>query len=131
MIEKYPICPQRIRQVPKQFSWVDQCLVRERYIEHCSHQGAALYLFLVTVADCQGLSYYSDPSIMKRLSMDQFTLEQARQNLIQLGLIAYKKPLYQVLALEANPRSTSKPRVSMDQPLAIGRIFKQIIGETS
>jgi hypothetical protein len=31
--------------------------VRERYIERCDHPAAALYLFLVTVADVEGLSY--------------------------------------------------------------------------
>ncbi len=46
--------------MPSQFSWVDQRLVRERHIERCDVQALALYLFLVTVADAQGLSYYSD-----------------------------------------------------------------------
>jgi hypothetical protein len=106
-------------------------LVRDRYLERCSHQAAALYLFMVTVADCQGLSYYSDSSIMKRLSMEESTLEQARRNLIRLELIAYRKPLYQVLALPAGPRPISTARVAADRPLAIGQIFKQILGGAS
>ena len=81
MLHKVPICPHRIRQVPKQFSWVDHRLVRDRYLESCSHAAAALYLFLVTVADSRGLSYYSDCSLMKRLSMDAVTLKEARNNL--------------------------------------------------
>jgi len=103
MIEKQPLFAHRVRKVPKQFSWLDHRLLRDRHIEHCSHPAAALYLFLVTVADEQGLSYYSDPSLMKRLSMDQDTLAAARQNLIHIGLIAYIKPLYQVLALDPEP----------------------------
>lgn len=128
MTTKYPICPDRIRQVPRQFSWVDQRLVRDRYLERCSHQAAALYLFLVTVADCQGLSYYSDSSITRRLSMEESALEQARQNLVRLELIAYRKPLYQALALPAGPRPICTARVATDRPLAIGQIFKQIMG---
>lgn len=137
MTTKYPICPDRIRQVPKQFSWVDQRLVRDHYLERCSHQAAALYLFLVTVADCQGLSYYSDSSITRRLSMEESALEQARRNLVRLELIAYRKPLYQVLALPAGPRPICTARVATDlsacnaqadRPLAIGQIFKQIMG---
>ena len=62
-MEKHPIYPQRIRKVPRQFSWIDQRLVRERYIDRCSHRSAALYLFLVTVADAQGMSYYGDRPI--------------------------------------------------------------------
>ena len=47
---KRVICPERIRQIPAHFSWVDHRLVRERYIERCDACAAALYLFLVTVA---------------------------------------------------------------------------------
>jgi hypothetical protein len=104
---------------------VDHRLVREHYIEKCSHQAAALYLFLVTVSDAQGISYYSDPAIAKRLSMDTNHLEKAREELIHLALIAYKKPLYQVLALEQQMPSPSENRVS--EPQALGQIFKQIM----
>ena len=99
MTRKFPICPDRIRTIPEQFSWVDHRLVRDRHIERLSHKAAALYLFLVTVADCQGLSYYSDPSLCERLTMDASTLDWARVGLGKAGLVAYKKPLYQVLPL--------------------------------
>ncbi len=97
---KKPLCPQRVRQVPKHFSWVDQRLVRERHIERCTHAGAALYLFLLTVGDTRGLSYYGDDSIMQRLRMASHLLHQARENLVCLGLIAWQAPLYQVLSLD-------------------------------
>ena len=100
MIVKSPILKQRIRKVPKSFSWVDHRLVRDRHIENCSHSQAALYLFLVCVADDKGLSFYGDPALMAKLSMDQTTLDQARSGLIQNGLIAWQKPIYQVLSLE-------------------------------
>ena len=99
-MQKRLICPQRIRKVPKHFSWVDHRLVRDRYIEQFSHRAAALYLFLVTVADAQGLSYYSDVSILQHLNMDDYSLAQARMELVRIGLIAYQKPIYQVLGLE-------------------------------
>jgi len=89
MIKKFPILPERIRKVPRHFSWVDHRLVRDRYIERCSYTALALYLFLVTVGDAKGLSYYADVSIIKRLSMDQAALEDARNNLIRIGLIAW------------------------------------------
>jgi hypothetical protein len=132
MIEKQPLFAHRVRKVPKQFSWLDHRLVRDRYIEHCTHPAAALYLFLVTVADERGLSYYSDPSLMKRLSMDPNTLAAARQNLIRIGLIAYQKPLYQVLALDPEPViATSTARSSLDQPLSLAQIFKRMAGDIS
>src|SRR5256885_11054040 len=48
---KYPISLAKLRRVPRQFSWVDQRLVREHVIDRLSHEACALYLFLVTVAD--------------------------------------------------------------------------------
>jgi hypothetical protein len=95
------IYPERVRKVPAQFSWIDHRLVRERHIERCDVHAAALYLFLVTVADAQGLSYYSDVSVARRLSMEPSRLIRARTDLIRLGRLAYEPPLYQVLALDA------------------------------
>jgi hypothetical protein len=97
---KRVICPERIRKIPAQFSWVDHRLVRERYIERCDACAAALYLFLVSVADAQGLSYYADTSLARRLSMAPARLAMARNDLVRLGLIAWQRPLYQVLALD-------------------------------
>ena len=45
--------PERLRQVPRQFSWVDQALVQRGLIDRCDARAAALYLFLVTVCDAQ------------------------------------------------------------------------------
>jgi hypothetical protein len=68
-------------------------------------QALALYLLLVTVADSQGLSYYSDKAATRLLSLRQTELRHARNNLVDAGLIAYQAPLYQVLSLELNCRT--------------------------
>jgi len=86
--------------MPAQFSWVDQRLVRDRHLDHMDACAAALYLFLITVADAQGLSWYGDTSTARRLSIDEARLRRARGDLIRAGLLAYAKPLYQVLALD-------------------------------
>jgi hypothetical protein len=119
-MEKHPIYPQRIRKVPRQFSWIDQRLVRERYIDRCSHRSAALYLFLVTVADAQGMSYYGDRSVCQRLAMDRERLEKARQELVRLDLIAWQRPLYQVLALGNVPRQRSEGRLQSFAQILLG-----------
>ena len=100
MIAKTPVLKHRIRRIPRSFSWVDHRLVRDRHIENLSHPQAALYLFLVCVADDKGLSYYGDPALMAKLHMDQGALDQARSGLIKNDLIAWQKPIYQVLSLE-------------------------------
>lgn len=106
MVSKRPIVPERVRKIPKHFSWLDHRLVRDRHIERLSHRATALYLFLVTVADAAGLSYYSDRSICRRLAMDPGILHQARADLSAAGLIAWQSPLYQVLSLEPASQST-------------------------
>lgn len=129
---KYPVFPHRVRKIPKQFSWIDHRLVRDHWIDRLSHPAAALYLFLATVADAQGLSYYSDSTLAKRLGMEEAALDQARHELIRSGLVAWKKPVYQVLPLEEGSdevrRETRKPT---GQPLSIGQILKQIAEDAS
>jgi hypothetical protein len=132
MTQKYPICPDRIRTLPQQFSWIDQRLVRDRHIEGLSHEAAALYLFLVTVADRQGLSYYSDSGIGARLEMDDTALADARHLLLRAGLIAYKKPLFQVLALERHHETRARAAVPSSEdvgPVNLREILRQISGE--
>ncbi len=123
MVQKHLIYPQRIRKIPKQFSWLDHRLIRDHYIDRCSHPAAALYLFLVTVADARGLSYYSDRVISQRLDMDANTLTQTRKELIRIGLIAYQKPLYQVLALDTLIETTNRYPGRLQ---SLAQIFKQI-----
>jgi hypothetical protein len=131
MVTKRPICPHRIRTIPPQFSWIDHRLVRDGHIDSLSHAAAALYLFLATVADAQGLSYYSDRTLCRRLALSEDSLENARAQLLQFDLVAYQKPLVQVLALE--PRSDPPPdpwptprMTPADRPLPIKDIFQQI-----
>lgn len=96
---KQVLRPERIRLVPEQFSWIDQALVQRHLIDRCDTRAATLYLFLVTVADAQGLSYYGTPTLAARLHLSVDELGAARAQLMALDLIAYQAPLYQVLSL--------------------------------
>jgi hypothetical protein len=122
--------PARLRQIPPQFSWIDHRLVREHYFERCSCDALALYLFLLTVADARGLSYYSQPSLMKSLKMGTLRFSQARTELIETRLIAYQHPLYQVLAFgvgSAQKQQLDKSKsVSNRSPVAIKEILPQL-----
>jgi hypothetical protein len=91
--------PARCREIPKQFSWVDHRLVRDGYFEKCHCEALALYLFLLTVADDKGVSYYGQARLMKQLKLDSYRLTAARDELIAHGLVAYQQPIYQVLSL--------------------------------
>ena len=120
-MKKRVLNPARLRKVPPQFSWIDHRLVQENYFVRCNHPAWTLYLFLTSVADAQGLSYYSDASLMRRLHMDELTVSASRQQLLRAGLIAYEKPFYQVLSLElAEP-----PRSG---PISVGELLRRAMG---
>ena len=124
--------PERQRLIPEQFSWVDQALVQQHFIDRCDARSAALYLFLVTVSDAQGLSYYGAPTLARRLRLSDEQFAAARQQLIELDLIAYRSPLYQVLALPgtvaargpdaAAPRA---PATTGGQPVSLAALLQQ------
>ena len=83
---------------------------------------------LVTVGDAQGLSYYSDAALCRHLQMDPTQLASARRQLESAELIAYAKPLYQVLALQdptGNPAHPQSP--PLGQALAVGDILRRVL----
>jgi hypothetical protein len=133
------LCPQRLRQVPEHFSWIDHALVQRHLIDRCEARAAALYLFLVTVADAQGLSYYGSATLMQRLHLSPEELSAARQQLIDLDLLAYESPLYQVLAIPGTsaasrtassspgPTSASAPAaVDSAGPVSLAQLLEQL-----
>jgi hypothetical protein len=65
--------------------------------------------------------------------MDPQALDQARQNLITIRLIAWSAPLYQVLPLDPHIPLQNAPeaREKMGQPISIGHIFRKMMGEAS
>ena len=125
MIQKRLLRSDRLRQVPPSFNWIDHRLVRDHHLERCDCTALALYLFLVTVADVQGLSYYSDASVGRRLKLDPLQLSAARSQLEGTGLIAFHKPLYQVLSLDPGEVAGSTQRAG--QTLSAADILKRLM----
>jgi hypothetical protein len=93
------ICRDRIRRIRGGFGWVDHRLVRDRYVERCSPTALAVYLFLIAVADADGVSYWGDAALGERLRLGKAEVEHARHELEAADLIAYEKPLWQILQL--------------------------------
>ena len=122
-MKKHLVRPERLRRVPPQFSWVDQRLFRTGQTAQCDPAALALYLFLVTVADAQGLSYYSETSLGRFLRLDGLHLRAARGRLCDAELIAYQTPLYQVLSLD--PAEPTTPRIGTALP--IGEILRRVL----
>jgi hypothetical protein len=134
MVSKRLVDAARRRRVPRQFSWIDQRLVRDGHIGRCSHSALALYLFLVTVCDAEGLSYYAEKSLCGRLNMTADGLREARGELLRAGLIAHEHPLYQVLALDPQPSVLAPTRAArrsgggQGDAVSIGQVLQTILG---
>jgi hypothetical protein len=126
MMHKQLLAPERLRQLPRQFSWIDQQLVRSGHLDRCDHPAWALYTFLVTVADAQGLSYYSDAAVARWIKLEPVQLAAARTQLIEAGLLAYRKPLYQLLALPS--RQQTLPSNRSGQVRSVGDLLRQLTG---
>jgi hypothetical protein len=121
-MKKRVLNPERLRKVPPQFSWIDHRLVQDDYFVRCNHSAWTLYLFLASVADEQGLSYYSDGSLLRRLKMEPLVLSSSRRQLIAAGLIAYEKPFYQVLNLESTLES------KRSGPVSVAELLRKALG---
>jgi len=116
MIAKRILVPDRVRQVPTSFSWLDHRLLRKGYLRRLSPTQILLYFFLVLVGDRHGVSYYSLPSIAKILKLSPEQLRDDRTSLCRLDLIAYQAPLYQVLSLpDSLPVKSLKPSPAKTQ----------------
>ena len=95
----------RIRRVPKRFSWVDHRLLKDGYVQHCGVVELALYLILVIVGDRNGISFYSDRSLCALLKVLPGELSSARNRLQKFEVIAWEAPFYQVLSLDKGNES--------------------------
>lgn len=126
------LCPQRLRHVPRQFSWIDQRLVRDRHITRCTCEALALYLLLCTVADARGASYYSDATAARLLSLPVSKLREARLQLVAAGLIAYRAPFYQVLSLDPEKGAVPSQPAPMPPPhtnetLSLSEVLRRML----
>ncbi len=123
----------RVREVPRSFSWLDHRLIRDDHLLRLQPGEILLYFFLVLVGDHRGLSYYSPRSISRYLKLPAEEIETARGSLCDRGLIAYDAPLYQVLSLaEKAERSTAPPCASARRggdALSIGEILTDLLKE--
>jgi hypothetical protein len=98
-VEKSPLNPNRIRKISGSFAFIEHRFLRNGFWASLDHHQLLLYLFLVIVADRNGLSYYSYDKIctLLRISVDEYIL--ARNTLIEADLIAFDGYFYQVLSL--------------------------------
>jgi hypothetical protein len=101
------LVPERLRQPPRSFAWIDHRLRSDQWLERLSPPEMALYLFLVLAADRRGLSCWRLDRIEREMpAFDRAALRRARDGLVEADLIAFRpwgstqiNGSYQVLSL--------------------------------
>jgi hypothetical protein len=127
-MKKELIRPDRKRKIPPRFSWIDHRLVQHQYFKKTSPGAMKLYLFLLTVGDVDGLSFYGLRSLADALSMDESEIRKFRKELNEAGLTAYSKPFYQVLDLSI-PTETERNSFRACLKEAVKRNEQNVIAE--
>jgi hypothetical protein len=134
MMEKSPLCPERVRKITGSFAFLEHRFIRDGFWTSLSHHELLLYVFLVLVADRNGLSYYSFDKIcaLLQLSLDDYLI--ARNALIKKDLIAFDGHLFQVLSLPPQPMLQparplhSAQHTAQADPATIRHIIRHSLG---
>ena len=114
--KKQPLRRDRIRRPPKEgWSWIDRRFIRDR-ASALDRDSILLYFFLAAVGDRDGLSYWSDARIAEFLRIPEGSVLRARGELEFQDLVAYRRPVCQVLSLPSpSPvRTASGPTLLSD-----------------
>jgi Helix-turn-helix domain len=99
-----PPRPERLRTIPGQFSWIDRDLLHAGWLAALSQEELLLYFFLTLVAGPEGTSFWSHGTIAKLLKLSVDEVLAALRGLIQVDLVAFSHPTFQVLSLPERSR---------------------------
>jgi hypothetical protein len=136
MIEKSSLCPERVRKITGSFAFLDHRFLRDGFWTSLTHHELLLYVFLVLVADRNGLSYYSFDKIcaLLQVSLDDYLV--ARNALIHKDLMAFDGHLFLVLSLPPHPvLQPARPLhrtqdMAQADPATIRQIIRNSLGAT-
>ena len=130
--------PDRLRSVERErpFGWLPCRLLRGDLLRLMSTSAKALYLHLALAADRCGLSYWGDRRIQETIRLDAAELHHARQQLIDLDLVAFDGRTYQLLSLPEHPAEPARaapsikaePHATEEIPEDARRILSRLLG---
>ena len=132
---KKPLYPQRIRKITPSFAFIEHRFLRDGFWSTLDQHQLLLYVFLIIVADRNGLSYYSYDKIctLLKITVDDYIV--ARDALIEKDLIGFDGHLFQVLSLPDQPVDSACPALKSKQdmqkhdPATIHQLITQRFGK--
>jgi hypothetical protein len=134
-IEEKPLEPHRIRKITASFAFIEHRFLRDGFWSTLDEHQLLLYVFLIIVADRNGLSYYSYDKIctLLKITVDEYIV--ARDALIEKDLIGFDGNLFQVLSLPDQPIDPgcsalkSKKDMQKHDPATIHQLIVQGFGK--
>ena len=131
--------PDRLRSIEHErpFGWIPCRLLKSDLLRTMSTSAKLLYLHLALAADRQGLSFWGDKRIQETIAIGAAALEDARQQLIDLDLLAFDGHTYQLLSLPHQPSSapaavearSPDENASTEIPEEARRLLRRIFGQ--
>jgi len=104
-LSRSPIVPSRVRSINGQsFAFIQHRFLRDGFFCHLTPDELRLYVFLVLVADRQGMSFYHYDRICAVLEVGVDDYLDARNGLIEKDLVAFDGSRFQVLSLPERPQ---------------------------
>lgn len=92
-----PLEPRRIRYPKGAYGWVELRIVTEGHLRGLGPEAALVYLFLCTVGNREGISFWSRARISQMLNLTPEEVDTALATLITADLIAANDRIVQVL----------------------------------
>lgn len=121
-----PLEPHRVRYPKGPYGWVDLRIVTEGHLQALDQGTALTYLFLCTVGNREGVSFWSRSRMARTLNLTLEAIEAALQTLSAFDLIAVTERVVQVLPIPARHAreqagaepETNPPSVTRSRPPA-------------
>jgi hypothetical protein len=120
-----PLEPRRIRHPRGAYGWTDLKIVTEGYLERLEAPVAFTYLFLCTVGNCQGMSFWSHMRMARMLRLTPEAVREAIERLVDANLVASNGRVVQVLPIPdrtsvvAANRGAVSPRTPAGTPALV------------
>lgn len=111
-----PLEPRRVRYPKGAYGWAEQKIVTDGHIQALGCTPALVYLFLCTVGNREGISFWGRPRMARTLNLSGDAIDEALEALVAADLIAATDRIVQVLPVPT--RSAGQPVVPPTTPMA-------------